>query len=132
MITQMISSTKWSTALYPAYSHLAESVRSNHTLFQAVFGFRPMNLSSHFSQYWDWSTLVLKRVLDQQFRPGMTLLDMGTGPVGVLAIYAVLHLKPETVVAARSAFAYSIVTSYVLSGGRLGRDLSWLRKRRGC
>ena len=100
MFTQAKTAPRWSILLYPAYLHIADSVRSNRVLFQFLFGFRPLPASCFLGQYWDWTTLALKRVLDRQFRPGMTLLDMGTGPTGVLAIYAARRLRPAAVVAA--------------------------------
>ena len=100
MRTQVESSTKWSIHLYPPYSRIAGWLRSNRAFFKLLFGFDPLPSSRPFGQYWDWTTLALKRVLDQQFRPGMILLDMGTGPTGVLAIYAARRLRPAAVVAA--------------------------------
>jgi len=72
--------------LFRAYSALAAPLRANHTLHRMLFGYRPPQ--GFQGQLWDWTTVLLRCALRRHARPGMSVLDMGTGPVGVLAICA--------------------------------------------
>ncbi len=94
------------------YSSIFTTIRHNRSLFCALFGFPP--LSDVDGPLWDWTTLVLRLALRRCFRPGARLLDMGTGPVAVLGIYArntlhyghvcaVDHIKEIVTRAGRSA-----------------------------
>ncbi len=95
----MAGRLSWSP-LYRAYSRIAVSIRSNELVFQHLFGFPPLPAAQPFGQYWDWTTLALKKLLDRCLDPGMSMLDMGTGAAAVLAIYAARQLHPGAVVAA--------------------------------
>ncbi len=84
--------SRWQRALYRAYLPLATSLRSNRRLHRLLFGYSPCPSSAPLGAYWDWTTLTLRRTLRRRFADGMTLLDVGTGTVGVLVIYAMLRL----------------------------------------
>jgi len=58
-----------------------------------LFGFRPYPGSQIHGSYWDWTTLVLRDALRKHLTPEARFLDMGTGPVAVLAIFAALRVK---------------------------------------
>ncbi len=74
--------------LYSAYSWPIRKLRSNRRLYRLLFGFAPRTQAGQFGEYWDWTTLVLKSVLTRYCTQETRLLDLGTGPTGVLAIYA--------------------------------------------
>jgi methylase of polypeptide subunit release factors len=100
--------------LHRFYSAVARRIRSNRTLHGVLFGYRPE--IEYYGGNWDWTTLLLRRALRQRLRPDMRFLDMGTGPAGVLAVYAALRLGcrevwavdhvPELVASARSCAAF--------------------------
>jgi methylase of polypeptide subunit release factors len=79
------------------YAAVAGMVRRNHFLFRRLFGFgTPPEMRG---QLWDWTTILLRRALGEQLRPGGAFLDMGTGPVAVLGIHARQTLRPGRVCA---------------------------------
>ena len=86
------------SVLYRFYARLVHSMRSSSAIHRYLFGYTPLNNLP--GEYWDWTTLAIRKALRQILRSEMSLLDMGTGPVGVLAIYARLKLGCERVVAA--------------------------------
>jgi len=61
-------------------------------LHKWLFGYYPLSKNVVPGQYWDWTTLILRRTLRRYLKPDDAFLDMGTGPVGVLAIFAALKL----------------------------------------
>ncbi len=56
-----------------------------------LFGFTPVN--NDFGEFWDWTTFALRNGLKNLLRDGMNYLDMGTGPYGILALYAYHRLN---------------------------------------
>jgi methylase of polypeptide subunit release factors len=78
-------------ALHRAYAGAAGVVRSNPAVYRLLFGHWPSREVQ--GQLWDWTTLALATALRKQVQPGASLLDMGTGPAGVLAVYAKLRLR---------------------------------------
>jgi methylase of polypeptide subunit release factors len=77
---------------YRTYSALVWHVRSNGLLHLWLFGFRPCPGSLTHGAYWDWATLVLKGALRKHLNPEARFLDMGTGAVAALAIFAALRI----------------------------------------
>jgi methylase of polypeptide subunit release factors len=84
--------------LHRVYAAAALVLRSSPALHRVLFGCWPSALCR--GQLWDWTSLQLKVAMRQHGRPGMSLLDMGTGPAGVLAIYAKKRLNFGMVCAA--------------------------------
>jgi methylase of polypeptide subunit release factors len=76
--------------LHRAYAGAAGVVRSDPVIYRVLFGHWPAREVQ--GQLWDWTTLALAAALRKQVQPGASLLDMGTGPAGVLAIYAKVQL----------------------------------------
>lgn len=77
---------------YQPYLRLIRQIRSSKILHQYLFGYRPYCKSEIYGAYWDWTTLILRKALRQHLRSDSLFLDMGTGSVGVLAIFASLRL----------------------------------------
>ena len=73
-------------AFYKIYSFIIHFVRSNKIIHKYLFGFSPH--PDVYGEYWDWTTLIIKKAIQKYLQPYMSLLDIGTGPVGVLAIFA--------------------------------------------
>lgn len=82
---------------YRAYATAASMVRQNHFLFRQLFGFAPPPEMR--GLLWDWTTILLRRALRGQLKPGGAFLDMGTGPIAVLGIYARQTLRSSRVCA---------------------------------
>ncbi|HYR07898.1 MAG TPA: 50S ribosomal protein L11 methyltransferase [Longimicrobium sp.] len=74
-----------------AYLRAATGVRSSPLVYRLVFGHWPARGLRR--QLWDWTTLALAEALRSHVRPGTSVLDVGTGPTGVLAIYARHRLR---------------------------------------
>ena len=77
---------------HSVYRYGVGRIRSSRAVHRMLFGYwTPPCLRG---QLWDWTTLALRTALQRYASPGASLLDMGTGPAGVLAIYAKtkLHL----------------------------------------
>jgi methylase of polypeptide subunit release factors len=68
-------------------------------LHRYLFGYSPCQGSEVYGSYWDWTTLILRKALRQRLNRDGSLLDMGTGSVGVLAIYAGLCLGCRRILA---------------------------------
>jgi methylase of polypeptide subunit release factors len=83
--------------LMRVYSSVFGALRSNRTVFHALFGFTPLHDIE--GSLWDWTTLELRKALRRCLRPGYRLLDMGSGPVAVLGIYARNILRHEKICA---------------------------------
>lgn len=75
--------------LHRCYSPVACRIRTSRILHRLLFGYSPLR---EVREKWDWTTLVLCKGQRRHLRRGMKVLDMGTGPVAVLAIYARKHL----------------------------------------
>lgn len=73
-------------AAHRAYVRAATGLRGNAAVYRLLFGHWPARGLR--GQLWDWTTLALAAALRRHVRPGMSVLDMGTGPAGVLAVYA--------------------------------------------
>jgi release factor glutamine methyltransferase len=77
--------------VHRAYAGTARVVRSNAALYRTIFGHWPAPEVN--GQLWDWTTLALASALRSHVRPGASVLDIGTGPTGVLAVYAKHRLQ---------------------------------------
>jgi SAM-dependent methyltransferase len=117
---------RWQRALYPGYLRLATWLRSNRGVHRLLYGYAPCPGSDRFGAYWDWTTLVLRQALSRHLSAGMSLLDVGTGAVGVLALFAVLRLRcvhvlgvdivPEVVaMARRQAAGLGVAVDFAVS-----------------
>ena len=86
-----VQATSMPRVLHRAYAGAAGVVRSNPAVYRLLFGHWPAREVQ--GQLWDWTTLALAAALRKQVQPGASLLDMGTGPAGVLAVFAKLQLR---------------------------------------
>jgi release factor glutamine methyltransferase len=77
--------------VHRAYLRAAGTLRSRPSVYRLLFGHWPARAVR--GQLWDWTTLALAKALRRHVRPGMSVLDMGTGPAGVLAVYARHRLR---------------------------------------
>jgi release factor glutamine methyltransferase len=77
--------------LHRAYAGAAGVLRSNRAVYRLLFGHWPARQVK--GQLWDWTTLALASALRHRVQPGASVLDMGTGPAGVLAVYAKHRLR---------------------------------------
>jgi methylase of polypeptide subunit release factors len=71
---------------YRLYARAAQRLRSQRAVYRLLFGHWPARELR--GQLWDWTTLALAAAMRRQVRPDSRVLDMGTGPAGVLAVYA--------------------------------------------
>jgi methylase of polypeptide subunit release factors len=71
--------------LYKLYAKLILRVRASTFIFKLLFSYQPP--TSKYDNYWDWTTLIIKKHLPQYISKGMNILDMGTGPYAVLAYF---------------------------------------------
>ena len=78
-------------SLYRLYARIAGPLRSSAIAYRLLFGHWPAQQLR--GQLWDWTTLALAAALRRQVLPGASVLDMGTGPAGVLAVYAKHRLR---------------------------------------
>lgn len=92
---KIISERKYYKYLYQIYSFLIELVRQNKIIHKKMFGFYPHHDVE--GGYWDWTTIIIKKAMQKYLRLDMSILDVGTGPVGVLAIYAALNIRCKKV-----------------------------------
>jgi methylase of polypeptide subunit release factors len=83
--------------LHKYYHRLATPLRSSKSLTSTLFGFSPGD--SIYGEYWDWTTLALLVEIKKRFNEGMSLLDIGTGPYGILAIFVSERLNAAAVTA---------------------------------
>ncbi len=72
--------------LHKIYSRWILLIRGNRLITYFLFGFAPKNYI--YKQYWDWTTLEMKKSLKKIYKHNSNILDMGTGPYAILAIYA--------------------------------------------
>lgn len=77
--------------VHRVYTAAAHVLRSNPAVYRVLFGHWPARHVK--GQLWDWTTLALASALRRHARPGGSVLDMGTGPTGVLAVYAKQRLR---------------------------------------
>jgi release factor glutamine methyltransferase len=80
-----IRATSLPNVLYRPYARAARVMRANTAVYRLLFGHWPARVHG---QLWDWTTLALASALRRHAQPGASLLDMGTGSTGVLAVYA--------------------------------------------
>jgi methylase of polypeptide subunit release factors len=73
------------------YAKAVHYLRANPAVYRLLFGHWPARGVN--GQLWDWTTLALASALRRYVRPGSSLLDVGTGPAGVLAVYAKCRLS---------------------------------------
>jgi methylase of polypeptide subunit release factors len=71
---------------YRLYGGAARLLRSQRAIYRLLFGHWPAREVR--GQLWDWTTLALAAAMRRHVRPSSRVLDMGTGPAGVLAVYA--------------------------------------------
>jgi release factor glutamine methyltransferase len=83
-----------SPSSYRVYASIVGALRSNPMVYRLLFGHWPARQLR--GQLWDWTTLALAAALRRLVRPGASVLDMGTGPAGVLAVYAKHRLGSGT------------------------------------
>ena len=72
--------------MYKIYSFFISKIRMNKMICYILFGIYYKN--RNYGGYWDWVTLGLRNFLRQNKDSLTKLLDLGTGPYGVLAFYA--------------------------------------------
>jgi methylase of polypeptide subunit release factors len=73
---------------YRVYHGLIFYLRTSRWVHRGLFGYRPCVSSSECGEYWDWTTLTLRKAIRLYLRRDMSLLDVGTGSAGVLAVFA--------------------------------------------
>ncbi len=81
--------------VYKLYSFLILKIRKSKLIFYLLFGYYPQDQA--YGNYWDWTTLELKKVLKEMKNSKLSILDVGTGPYGVLAYYAHIKLAHKNV-----------------------------------
>ncbi len=80
-------------------------VRGNATITRLLFGVR-VEATGHI--HWDFTTLALKNCLRRHIRSGSAVLEVGTGPYGILAIWLAKRVECNIV-------ACDISDEYVLT-----------------
>ncbi len=83
--------------LYRVYSKVIIKIRQNKQIFYSFFAFYPEDRK--YKNYWDWTTLELRKILKKNSGKALSLLDMGTGPYAVLAIYGAIKLNYKQITA---------------------------------
>jgi len=82
--------------LYRIYTFFITPIRSSKIINYVLFGFYPKNRK--YGDFWDWTSLEMKKNIKKRFNFNMSFLDVGTGPYGVLAFYVKKKLKGKSVV----------------------------------
>ncbi len=85
MVTMIKKIVSTFPPVYSLYKSLIIKVRQNKMTFRWIFGFDP---NSYKDGLWDWTTLALKTALLRHMKNGDSIIDIGTGRSGVLALYA--------------------------------------------
>jgi release factor glutamine methyltransferase len=85
--------------IYKLYLLFIGKVRSSNILHLFLFNYRPRIENELHVGYWDWTTLILKKALRKHLKSTDSFLDMGTGYVGVLAIFANICLNCKKILA---------------------------------
>jgi len=85
--------------VYKIYLFFIGKVRSSRLLHIFLFKYNPHIESELHVGYWDWTTLILKKALRKHLKSTDTFLDMGTGYVGVLAIFSSISLDCKRILA---------------------------------
>lgn len=81
--------------LYKTYSQIIKPIRTSSSLCNLLFGIKPKE--KNYGEFWDWTTLALRRQIRKYFRQNMTVLDMGTGAYGILSYYIETKLNGEKI-----------------------------------
>ena len=76
---------------HQVYGKTVNQLRANPGIYRLLFGHWPARGLE--GQLWDWTTVALASALRRHVRPGSSVLDVGTGPAGVLAVYAKCRLS---------------------------------------
>ena len=87
----IITLFKRCTILFKGYTYCIQHLRRNKLIFRYIFHFRPYIPAD---SYWDWTTLVLKKAIQKYMENHFCMMDVGTGVVGVLALYT-KYLFPQ-------------------------------------
>jgi release factor glutamine methyltransferase len=82
---------RWPRLAHRAYLRAATTLRGSPGVYRLIFGHWPAHGLR--GQLWDWTTLALAQALRRHLRPGASVLDVGTAPTGVLAVYARHRLR---------------------------------------
>ena len=69
---------------------LNKSIRKCSLLTRILFG---VNVVNRDRIHWDFTTLLFKRVLKRQIKPGYKVLEIGTGPHAILSIYSAKRVE---------------------------------------
>lgn len=85
--------------LYSLYLCIIGKIRSIRFIHAFLFKYEPLKLDYSHVGYWDWTTLILRNALRKHLNSDDYLLDMGTGYVGVLAIYSSICIKCKRILA---------------------------------
>jgi len=69
---------------------LNKIIRKSRMLTRVLFGIKIIyNKKAH----WDFTTLIFKRTLNDTIKPNFNVLEIGTGPHGILSIYLAKRIK---------------------------------------
>ncbi len=80
---------------YGIYKSVIMKIRQSKLLFKIMFGYFPKDKA--YDNYWDWTSLILVKVLKKYSGLKLNLLDMGTGPYGVLSYYSFKKLNYQSI-----------------------------------
>jgi methylase of polypeptide subunit release factors len=72
--------------LHKLYSFIISNIRHNKKITKFIFKFEPID--NGFGDYWDWTTITLKNIVEENLTKKTSFLDIGTGPYGILANFA--------------------------------------------
>ncbi len=95
------------TLLFQGYSYCVQRLRSNKRIFRCMFHFQPAEPAE---SYWDWTTLVLKKAIRKYMKNHFCMVDVGTGVVGTLALYAKV-LFPQARIYAVDQFDFIVASA---------------------
>lgn len=88
----------WLEQLHKIYAIIILAIRKSGIINFLLFGFLPGK--SIYANYWDWTTLLLKKALKTFELDNKRILDIGTGPYAILSIYVKCNSTPKQIVAA--------------------------------
>jgi len=71
--------------MHKIYSFFISKIRKNKAICYFLFGIHYKN--DTYGGYWDWVTLKIRNYLRQNKHKLTSLLDLGTGPYGILSFY---------------------------------------------
>ena len=90
-----LSRTQVWSAAYASFGSLWEFVRARRFVAELIFGVTIV--SQVHDHLWDSTTLTFRKALNKYVKDGQRLLDLGTGHIGVLAIYCAKHRNVDVV-----------------------------------